>query len=187
MRRSTSVYVLVFILLTGVYLYLNSRPETPDTDTAEPTTEPIEYLFQAEDGLPTGIRIESKAGEVVEVARNTENAWELILPETAAADQGSVEAAAIQVTTIRILDRIPGLAPEAVGLETPEYTMSFKFTGGTQRNIEIGVLTPTQSGYYTRGEGLEVLIVSKSAVDALLQLLANPPYAVTETPPPATP
>jgi len=187
MRRSTVIYLVLFAIVLGAAYYLNNRQETADLEaTPEPTT-PIEYLFTFTDGLPTSIRIESKAGEVVEVARNEENAWALILPEEAAADQGSVEAAASQVATMRILDRVPGLAPDAVSLDVPEYTISFQFTSGAERVIEVGVPTPTESGYYVRGEGSEIVIVSRSAVDSLLGLLTFPPYALTETPPPATP
>ena len=187
MRRSTIFYLVLFAIVLGTAYYFNSRPDSADIETTVEPAAPIEYLFTSSDGLPTRIKIESKAGEVVEVARNTENAWALILPEEAAADQGSVEAAATQVTTMRIIARIPGLAPEAVGLDDPEYTMSFQFTSGVERNIEIGVLTPTQSGYYVPGEDGEIVIVSRSSVDALLGLLITPPYAPTETPPPASP
>jgi hypothetical protein len=188
MRRSTVIYLVLFAIVLGAAYYFNNRAETAEAEsTPEPTTEPIEYLFTSTDGLPTSIRIEAKAGEVVEVARNEENAWALILTEEAAADQGSVEAAASQVATMRILDRVPGLAPDAVGLDVPEYTISFQFTSGAERVIEVGVLTPTESGYYVRGEGSEIVIVSRSAVDSLIGLLTFPPYALMETPPPATP
>jgi hypothetical protein len=187
MRRSTTIFLLLFVALAGIYYYLNNRPEAADSSiTPEPTTQ-VSYLFTPEDGLPTGIRIESKAGETVEVARNADNAWALILPAEAAADQGSVEAAASQVTTIRVLDRLTDTPAEAVGLDVPEYKMVVKFTSGVERMVEIGVLTPTGSGYYVRKNGNEIVIVSKSAVDSLLELLSNPPYAPTETPPPPTP
>lgn len=187
MRRSTVVYLVLFAIVLGLAYYFNNRAETAEIEATVEPTATIEYLFTSVDGLPTRIHIESKAGEVVEVARNEENAWALILPEKAAADQGSVEAAATQVTTMRILERVPGLAPEAVGLDDPEYTLSFQFTSGVERNIEVGVLTPTESGYYVRGEDNEILIVSNSALDSLLGLLSNPPYAPAATPPPATP
>lgn len=187
MRRSTIIYLVLFAIVFGAAYYFNSRPEPADIEiTAEPAA-PIEYLFTSTDGLPARIRIEAKAGETVEVARNEENVWVLVLPEEGAADQGSVEAAATQVTTMRILERIPGLAPDAVGLDDPEYKMTFQFTSGVERIIEIGVLTPTESGYYARGEDGEIVIVSRSAVDPLLGLLTNPPFAPTETPLPATP
>ncbi|MDL1909590.1 DUF4340 domain-containing protein [Chloroflexi bacterium CFX6] len=187
MRRSTIVYLLLFAAVLGAAYYFNNRQATAEDETATETVAPVEYLFTSADGLPTRIRIESKAGEVVEVARNAENAWALILPEEAAADQGVVEAAAGQVSTLQILERVPGLAPEAAGLADPEYTMMFQFTGGVERNIQIGVLTPTERGYYARAEDGEVLIVSVSAVDSLLRLLTDPPYAPTAAPPPASP
>lgn len=189
MRRSTIIYLVLFIIALGAYFfqkYPEARPQIGDVLTPEPTSA-IEYLFTPADGLPTRIHIESKAGEIVEVKRNAENAWMLTLPEEAAADQGSVEAAAGQVSTIRILERLPELAPEAVGLDVPEYTMTFQFTSGVERIVSIGVVTPTQSGYYARTEESEILIVSKSAVDSLFVLLTEPPYAASETPAPASP
>jgi len=187
MRRSTTIYIFVLALLAGLYYFLNNRPETVD---AEPTAEPIaqiEYLFSPTDGLPTQILIESKTGEVVEVVRDKENAWALIQPEEAAADQGTVEAAASQVTTMQILERIPDLLPETVGLNEPEYIISMQFTSGMERNMEIGVLTPTERGYYMRGEDGSIMIIGRSTVDSLLGLLSNPPYAPTEAPASATP
>ena len=187
MRRSTVIYLVLFAIVLGAAYYFNNRQKSADLETPTETAAPIEYLFTSADGLPTRIRIASKAGDVVEVARNAENAWALILPEEAAADQGSVEAAATQVTTMRILERVPNLTPDVVGLDDPEYTMSLQFTSGVERNIEIGVITPTGSGYYVRGEDNEIVIVSNSAVDSLLGLLTNLPFAPTETPPPASP
>lgn len=188
MRRSTIIYLVLFAIVLGAGYYLNNRAKTAEAEaTPEATLPPIEYLFTSADGTPTSMRIESKAGEVVQVARNAENAWAVILPVEAAADQGSAEAAATQVTTMRILERVPNLAPETVGLDDPEYTFSFQFSGGSERVIEVGVLTPTQSGYYVSGEDGGIVIVSRSAVDALLGLLTSPPYAPTETPPPPTP
>jgi hypothetical protein len=188
MRRSTVIYLVLFAIVLGAGYYFNNRQKSAALEAPAETAAPVEYLFTSADGLPTSIHIESKAGDVVEVARDAENAWALILPEAAAADQGSVEAAATQVTTMRILDRVPNLAPQDVGLDDPEYTMTIQFTSGGERTIQIGVVTPTGSGYYVRGEDGEIVIISNSAVDPLLGLLTNLPYAPTETPPaPATP
>jgi hypothetical protein len=184
MRQSTVIYLVLFLLVIGAYYYLNNREEPADIAlTLEPTSE-VSYLFTAEDGLPTSIRIESKSGDTVEVARNPENAWELILPREATADQASAEAAASQVTTMQILDRLPDIDPEIVGLTDPEYNILVKFTSGVERNVKIGVITPTESGYYVQNTDGETVIVSKSSVDALLGLLNNPPYLETPTPSP---
>jgi hypothetical protein len=190
MRRSTIVFIVLFAVILGVYFYLNNKPAEPTGEIAL-TLEPIEevsYLFAAEDGNPTGIRIESKAGEVVEVARNAENAWALILPEKTEADQASAEAAASQITTIRIMDHIPAsVSPKDVGLEVPEYTITITFDGNVKRIAVIGVLTPSESGYYARVADEEIVIVSRSGIDSLIEMITNPPYAPTEAPTPVSP
>lgn len=185
MRRSTVVYLLLLLVLAGVYYYLNHREQPADiTVTLEPESQ-VSYLFTADDGLPMSIRIEAKTGETVEVARGADEAWALILPVEAKADQAAAEAAASQVTTMRTLDNVPDIDPEIVGLSVPEYTLIIRFTGGVERKAEIGVITPTESGYYVRNADGEIVIVSKSSLDSLLGLLTNPPYL--ETPLPATP
>ncbi|HSM71294.1 MAG TPA: DUF4340 domain-containing protein [Anaerolineales bacterium] len=184
MRRSTVIYILLLVILAGLYNSLNNR--IPETDLEEPafTQESIEYLFDSTDGIPTSIRIESKTGDIVELARNAENAWVLTKPTEASADQGTVEAAAGQLTTVRVLDRIQGLSKDAVGLADPEYTLTMQFSGDVERIIDIGVLTPTESGYYaSQGQEDDVLIVSNAGLDVLIGFLTNPPYLATEAPP----
>lgn len=189
-RRSTIVYLILLLALVGVYLYLNNREEpaagTELTATIEPTAE-VSYLFPAEEGTPSSIRMEAKSGEIVEIARDAENAWVLTQPIEAKADQGMAEAAASQVTTTRILDRVPDVDPEVVGLEVPEYILTIKFTSGVERTVEIGNVTPSESGYYVRDANDEIVIVSRGAIDSLLGLLQNPPYLETPTPSPIPP
>ncbi len=190
-RRFPVIYILLLGLLVGAYYYLDQRAQSADADIADiaitfaPEAE-IAYLFASEDGAPTSIRVESQTGEVVELARNAENAWALILPSEASAEQGSSEAAASQLTSILINDRLPNISPKDVGLDVPAYKLTVKFTNGVERIAEIGVITPTENGYYVRIDG-EIVIVSRNAIDALIGLLTNPPYAETPTPPLPTP
>lgn len=183
MRRSSSIiYIILLAILAGLYYFLNNRPESVDNETPTFTPAAVEYLFNSEDGLPTRIHIESQDGETVEVARDAENAWTFLQPVEASADQGSVEAAVGQVTTLRIIDHVPDLDPGTVGLDSPDFTITVQFTSNMERIIKVGVLTPTESGYYvSRGDG-EILIVNNSALDALIGLLTDPPYLATETP-----
>ncbi|HKJ38862.1 MAG TPA: DUF4340 domain-containing protein [Anaerolineales bacterium] len=186
MRRSAGIYILLLVILTGLYYYLNNRPQEIDDETPVPTSAPTEYLFSLDDGLPTRIRIESKEGEVVEVARDADNAWVLILPTEASADQGAVEAATSQITTIRVLDHIPDLKKDVVGLDDPEFTFTIQFTGEVERIIEVGVLTPTGSGYYASRDNGETLIVSNTVLDSLIGFLSDPPYLEADAPFPPT-
>ncbi|HXF86118.1 MAG TPA: DUF4340 domain-containing protein [Anaerolineales bacterium] len=183
MRRSTIVYLVLLAIMIGLYVFLRNRSEATEANaTPMPTTE-IAYLFPAADGIPTGIRVQSREGSVVEVARNEENVWVLKQPLETAADQGSAEAAASQVTTMRILDRLTNVPAEAVGLASPAYILTVKFSSGAEHTVEIGDVTPTSNGYYVRTENGQIVIVSKYSVDALVvDLINNPPYAETPTP-----
>jgi hypothetical protein len=88
---------------------------------------------------------------------------------------------------MRILDTVPDVDPAIVGLQEPEYVFTVSFTSGGERTAEIGVITPSESGYYARGEEENIVIISRSAVDALLWLLTNPPYLETPTAAPTLP
>lgn len=180
-RTSTIVYMVLLLALVGAYFYLRQRPEPAEIElTAEPT-EVVSYLF-FEEGTPSSIRIESTTGEIVEVARDADNAWILTQPVETKADQAAAEAAASQVTTMRILDTVPDVDPEIVGLTDPQYRLVVDFAEGGERSAEIGVITPTESGYYVRNMAGEIIIVSRNSIDALLGLLENPPYLETPTP-----
>lgn len=190
MRRSTLVILLLFLGMAGAYYYLNNRtPEVADIAvTLEPTTA-VTYLFKAEDGVINAIRMEAKAGAVVALERNAEKLWALKLPSEASADQGSVEAAATQLAAIRVNETLSSnITIQDVGLDAPEYRITLKFASGVERKALIGVLTPSEAGYYVALEGdARIFIINRDAVDVLSALLSNPPYAETPTPPPSTP
>ena len=183
-RTSTVVYIVILLALAGAYYYLKNREEPADIELTVEPTEAISYLFNAEEGTPSSIRIESKSGEIVEVARDTNDAWTLTQPTEAQADPAAAEAAASQITTMRILDIVPEVDPKTVGLDTPEYVLTIKFTSGVERTVDIGVITPTESGYYVHDAAGKIVIVSRDAIDSLLGLLSNPPYLETLTPSP---
>jgi hypothetical protein len=187
--RSTVVYIIILLIVAGAYFYLKygRGPQEEDVLLTPEATEQVTYLFKAEEGIPTSIRIESKTGEIVEVARDADNAWALKSPIEAKAEQGSSEAAASQITTMRVLDTVQGLDSKIVGLDPPEHSLTVKFNNDVERTVHIGVVTPSESGYYVQdASGGAVSIVSKSAIDALLLLLTSPPYLETLTPGPTT-
>ena len=186
MKRSTVILLVIFLALVGLMLYLNQKEPAPSEEEIETaTTEPVEFLFSESDGLPASIDIQDRDGNRVVIARNEDGLWVLEMPIEADADQGSAQAAASQLTSLRILSTVE-VAPVDVGLEQPSYTLSVKLTGGTQKTVRIGDLTPTGSGYYANvGEDEKVLILSKVGLDALITLLDSPPYLEeisTETP-----
>ncbi len=186
MRRNTTlVYLLILAVALGAYYFINKREKPAEIALTLEPEEVASYLFSAEDGVPTQIRIESKTGETVEVARGEDGAWELILPVAASADQAAAEAAASQITTLRIEDTIADIPFDVIGLDAPEYALIVQFKGGVERKASIGVITPTESEYYALSPAGNVVIISKFSLDPLLGLLTTPPYLETPTPSPA--
>jgi len=188
-RRSTIVYVVLGLALVGASYYLNNRKENPveviETPIiAAPTEEEISFLFTSADGAPNSIHLEAKTGEVVELTRNADNVWALTLPIATAAEQTEANTIVGQLATIFVLNRLQDIAPQDVGLDDPQYTLTVNFgENNVERIVYIGVVTPTESGYYVSLDD-EIMIISKSAIDSLIGLLTTPPYAETPTPSP---
>jgi len=180
MKRSTWLLLAIFLVLVGLLVYLNQKEPSAEEVDVTPTAT-VEYLFSETDGLPSSIDIKSGTGERVIVERNEAGEWVLKQPVETEANQGSVEAAASQLSSLRIVSR-PEVAPDEAGLAVPSYVMTVKLTGGTVKTVRIGDLTPTSSGYYaTVNESLDVLILSKTGLDSLLTLVTSPPYLSTPT------
>jgi Domain of unknown function (DUF4340) len=183
MKRSTWIVLVIFLALVGLLVYLNQR-KPPASEADSTPTETVEYLFNATAGLPNSIAIEAKTGERVAIERNDAGEWVLKQPIETEAEQGSAEAAASQLSALRVLSR-PEVAPNEVGLVEPAYVMTVKLTGGTEEVVRIGDLTPTSTGYYTNiNGGDDVLIVGKTGLDSLLTMVTSPPYMETPTPVP---
>jgi len=177
-RVGTWLAVFVLVALVGFAYYLKKQKDAPNLE-ATPTPG-ITYIFTSEDGLPSGIGIAPAGGETVKVERGTDGFWKLSLPFEAQANQGSAQAAADQVTRLRMLGKVDA-ALDILGLDKPTHVINISFTGGKTHKLEVGSVTPTQSGYYTRVDGDRIVVLSKDGIDALLNLQASPPYLATPT------
>jgi len=186
MKRSTWILLIVFAALVGLFFYLD-RKGNASQDDLELDSQSVDFLFTDNSGIPLGIEISDTEENKVEIARNEEGSWMLIQPTESDADQGMAEAAASQVTSLRILSTLD-LAPEDAGLVPPSYLVTVNFSSGETSGFEVGDLTPTQSGYYVRlADSDNVQVISKPGLDSLLKLLSNPPYPKPPTPAPGDP
>lgn len=185
-KKQTWILLALFAALAGFALFLKYSPssKTDAEATLPPTTEPVEFLFPAEEGVVTSILIQSREGEVFGVERS-EDAWVVTQPVETEAIQASVEEAASQVLALTVLNRLD-LDPAVVGLKSPAYTITVGFSSGTFATAEVGDVTPTKSGYYVRKEDGSILVIDKYGMDALINLALYPPYEELPTPPPAT-
>ena len=183
-RAGTWAAILVLAVLLGVVYYLNTQEKLPqdDSDFALELVEDA-FLFEDDDLLITGIAISPADGETIRLERDGESAWVFTQPESAEADPALVEAAASQIFSVIIVSEIESVDPSIFGLDSPSHLIEIRFDNGTTSAIEIGDVTPTNSGYYARVDGARILILDINGIAPLLNLVDFPPYLVTPTPP----
>jgi len=180
-RTGTWITLLLLAALIGLAYYLNRNEPIAETE-ATPALEAT-FVISEQDGNITGIEIKPVNGETVKVARNGEKVWALELPSATEADQGLVEAAASQITALKIIGEVDADA-SILGLDEPAYVITIEFADGTKRTLEVGDTTPTRSGYYVRVDKKKTLILTLSGIDSLTNLTRFPPYLNTPTPTP---
>jgi ABC-type Fe3+-hydroxamate transport system substrate-binding protein len=181
-RRNTWLLLILLLALVGFAFYLRNQKAQQAASTTPTAAAASTPLFSAAFGAPTDITVKDSSGKTVEVTRNEKAVWVLKAPTDTQADQAAAESAATQVTSLQVLSGVQ-LDLNVVGLDKPTYTMSFKFTDGSSHTLQVGSLTPIQDGYYTSLDGGPIKIVDKQGLDALTQLLSQPPYAQTPVPP----
>jgi hypothetical protein len=181
-RKETVLLILILAALVGLTFAL-ARTKEQAAARSTPTSG-VAYVFGPELGSPVSIEIVPVIGESVRVRRGMDQAWSIESPRAAAANQGLAEAAATQVTSLR---RITSLTGEAsiYGLESPAYLVTVEFSKGARQALEIGSSTPTGSGYYARLNSEQMLIVGRTGLEALLNLVSSPPFLETPTGSPA--
>ena len=174
-KRSTWIWLILFLAVIGGFLYLKYRP----TPSVEPTATSIaaSYLFNEADGTLVRIRIFDEQYHIVELERPSGGLWNMVLPTPGPADQALAEAGATQVGALLIVNTVEGSLPlSSMSLDIPAYVIKLTFQDGTKHKLEVGAMTPTGSGYYVQMDEGTVYIVSPDGIDALLNLLSAPPY-----------
>ena len=181
-KRSTWLMLAVFTLVIAAYLIIRSRTSAGSTELT-PTATGTNFLITQADGTLQSLRIYDKQNHITQMQRDTSGTWIITLPTPGNADPSSAGAAETQVDALRIVTILDNqLCLKDAGLDFPSYTMDLVFTSGKQHVIEVGTLTPTNSGYYVRFDAGNIYVVSKDGIDALLNLVTAPPYLATETP-----
>lgn len=180
-KRSTWIILAILALVIGAYFLIKNLPERADAEIT-PTEPASAFLVTEADGLLVDLRI-FDGTTIFEMQRNEYNAWAVLLPVPGSADLGLAGAAEAQVIALRIVATIetpPALSD--MGLESPAHVIRLGFEDGGAHKIDVGNLTPTQSGYYVQYDDETIYIVSQDGIDALLNLLTAPPYPPTATP-----
>lgn len=181
LKKPTVVLLLILGLILIAFLLIN-RQQTISKAETTPTVQENDLLISEEDGSLQSIHISSSNDQEFQMQRDTSGAWIVTLPSAGIADQSLAGVAETQVGALRIVSSIEN--PNNLkdfGLTEPSNILEFTFSSGLQRIFRVGSLTPTNSGYYLLDDQENLLVVSRSGIDALLKLLGSPPFPPTET------
>ncbi|MDD2921452.1 MAG: DUF4340 domain-containing protein [Anaerolineales bacterium] len=175
-----ALVVLAAIILFG--LLLNRQKESAAAEATPAPQQETLFIFNQSPETLSSIEVKPKTGETVKLARDEKKTWAFELPAKAEADQGQVEEAASQISSLRIVNTLDSTDLAIFGLDAPDYVITVKFVDGKTRALEIGSATPTNSGYYARVDKGKIIITDLSGIDALTNLAIFPPYLNTPTP-----
>jgi hypothetical protein len=188
-RRSTWIVVGVFVVFVGLSWYLQKYKKEGVAGADTTPTPAMTYLFRsASADLVTGLQVVGPEGKTMTLNKAPDGTWMLEEPSLQPADAVRVTPVINTASTLRILSELeiqPAL--DDLGLQPPQYQLKLTLADGEKQVAYIGNATPIGSGYYTRLEGGQVVVVNKASLDSILGLYSTPPIAPTPTPEQVTP
>ena len=184
-RRSTWIVLIVFVFVAG-FAWLFQRYQTTKVDitvTSTPTT-PVAYLYDLTNNEIDEIKITDQSGNTIDLYQDPVlSKWAIVDVPPDQADSFQIESVSAQLFSLQAQDTLSELPPlDSIGLSTPAYTITMTTTGKSEINTYIGTETAIGSGYYARVGTGPVVIVEKTVMDNILDLLKNPPLLPTATP-----
>jgi hypothetical protein len=181
-----------FALLLVAVILLNQREaELPELDVT-PSPEPL-WMVASEEIL--SIRVEDLlAQEMLEVQRDEQLLWKIVLPEPSEADAARVERAASWLANPAPRSEIAMQVDLSIfGLTEPEYRVTVYLQGGDSLGFDVGRSSPTGGSRYVLYPGREaILLMREFGLDEVLDLITDlaptptptPTEQVTDTPAP---
>jgi len=179
-RRSTLVVFVVFVIALAALLILQRVPNSPLNPAATPLPTSMPNLISGWKSTDVAsITQKSSDGKEKHLTRNQDGSWAY---GAVTIEGGKIEQPLSEILAARILTVMPAnLSLKDMLLDVPAQVITLQSSDGRNLSVQIGSITPTQSGYYVRVDNGQVSVVSKSSLDAVLQLLDE---AVLPTPTP---
>ncbi len=184
-RRSTWIVLGIFVLLVGFTLLFQryQANKASNAATATPTTPPV-YLYDVTESQVSDIKIADNSGSYIDLYRDPASSnWAIEGVPAAQADSAKIKSAINQLETMQVQETLTQtISLAAIGLETPAYTITLTASSSAPTITYIGMQTAIGTGYYLRVNSGPVMIVEKTALDNILNLLKEPPLLPTPTP-----
>jgi hypothetical protein len=185
MRRSTLAILVIFILAVVALLLLQNAPNSPLSPTATPVSTTAPALLAGVNPQDINLLVyKQPTGVETRLTRGPDGSWQY--GEAGAVAPGKVEQLIAELLATRTILQMPlGQNLKDILLENPTQSITFQTAGGKTTIIQIGGLTPTQSGYYVKVDQNAAAVIEKAALETMFQLF-NESKPATPTPGPGT-
>jgi len=180
-KRSTWILLGIFGVLLVFAIFFQYSPRKIVVNAASTPSTTILFKNVDEKSI-SALRIVDINGKTTALGRDVTGVWAVTEPKGGPTDVAQAEMA---VTQLLELESTASLDPSSdlgiFGLSKASYTVSISMNGGEKYVLLVGDVTPTQNGYYVRLNQEPPDVVNKASIDALVGLLANPPFVATPT------
>ena len=156
-------------------IFLVKSPSSPLVETGQtpsPTAAPrlIEELTTDE---INGIVFEQAGSDTIRLVKQTDGSWTNEATQ-AGVEAGKVEQIQSELLATRILLVMPiDYSLDSLSLTAPVQSITITQANGKTMRVLIGGLTPTGNGYYVRVDDQAPVVVSKYALDAVVELFTD--------------
>jgi hypothetical protein len=169
-RKQTWILLIIFLLLAGAAYYLQKNPNIKLVAPTPSATQEPAVLPGWNNGDIARIEYKDSQGMQIQLQQDSSGAW-MLQPDAKTVDVGKIEQIRTQILDLRTIASLDtGLNLDVMGLSQPSGIFILTNTQAKQVKIQIGKATPTGTGYYVRIDQNPPIVISKGAVDALLDL-----------------
>lgn len=177
-RRSTLAILVIFILAVVALLLLQNAPNSPLSPTATPASTTAPALLAGVNPQDINLLVyKQPTGVETRLTRGADGSW--LYAEAGAVAHGKVEQLIAELLAARTILQMPlDQNLKDIQLETPPQSITFQMVGGKTTIIQIGGVTPTQSGYYVKVDQNAPAVIDKAALETMFQLFNESKPAV---------
>jgi hypothetical protein len=169
-RRSTLVVFVLFVIALAALIVLQRAPNSPLKPATTPLPTALPNMILGWKSADVSVfTAKSADGKEKSLTRNSDGSWAY---GALTIEGGEVEQLLSELLATHIIAQMPvDLSLKDMLLETPAQVITLQSSDGRSLKIQIGSITPTQSGYYIRIDNNQAVVVNKGSLDTVLQLL----------------
>jgi hypothetical protein len=185
LQRSTWIVLGIFALLVlGVFLWQRFGKVDEPVEPTPTVTVVNEMVYDLGEQSIAGFNIVGVDGLSISFERDPVSITWIVKDQPAElADSTQIETAVGKLSFLLIDTKLTTQPPlDSMGLDQPTYMITLILSNGEQIVLNVGDLTPTGTGYYVRVDNNPAVVVAKTDLDSVINLLKTPPLAATYTP-----